>query len=51
MQTYDSEEIKAYVAHCKEKGIQDSSRLFWLQSAMRGRCRQKMCWKYWKIPD
>lgn len=35
MQTYDSEEIKAYVAHCKEKGIQDSSRLFWLQSAMR----------------
>ena len=35
MQTYDSEEIKAYVAHCKEKGIQDSSRLFWRQSAMR----------------
>ena len=35
MQTYDSEEIKAYVAHCKKKGIQDSSRLFWLQSAMR----------------
>ena len=23
------------MAHCKEKGIQDSSRLFWLQSAMR----------------
>ena len=35
MQTYDSEEVKAYVAHCKEKGIQDSSRLFWLQTAMR----------------
>lgn len=35
MQTYNSEEIKAYVAHCKKKGIQDSSRLFWLQSAMR----------------
>ena len=35
MQAYNREEINAYTEHCKRKGIQDTSRLFWLQTAMR----------------
>lgn len=35
MQTYDNEEIKEYVEYCKNKGIKDSSILYWLQNAMR----------------